>query len=90
MIYRKKPILVEAEQWGPPVHAHDEYDYILPMGVMWKGKEKKYFIEGQEIEEGDYILFGVQDQKHHMLPKVIKKEEFQQTYELVPEQPKKS
>lgn len=74
--FRKKPIIIEAEQWFPdhPVHGV----HICPYGV-----QLPYIItlEGNlHVSFGDWIITGVNGEKYPCKPDI-----FEKTYELVNE-----
>ncbi|UOF90805.1 PGDYG domain-containing protein [Fodinisporobacter ferrooxydans] len=83
--YRKKPVVVEAEQWFPGKHI----DGVNPGGdIVFDGLKKwvepngKYYIstlEGDmEVSPGDYIITGVKGEKYPCKPDI-----FEATYEKV-------
>jgi hypothetical protein len=74
MKFRKKPIVIEAEQWFPGIRIEGvEYD-ILPgqtpyistlEGIMW-------------LSPGDWVITGVNGEKYPCKPDI-----FEKTYEKV-------
>lgn len=79
MKYRKKPIIVEAEQWFPGNEIEcvlKRTEYILGFPYFF------YFIrtlEGEmEVKEKDWIITGVNGEKYPCKPDV-----FEKTYEAV-------
>lgn len=82
MKYRKKPVVIEAEQFFP--------GQPWPAGVMNSTSSTTgYRIhtleggkEGQEVTPGDFIITGVQGEKYPCKPDI-----FAATYEPVPDGP---
>lgn len=74
MKYRKKPIVIEAEQWFPdhPVHGvHiDPYGITLPYIITLEGN--------MHVTAGDYIITGVKGEIYPCKPDI-----FEMTYEKV-------
>lgn len=87
MKYRRKPIVIEAEQWYPPEHPRDEFNYVLTLGITWNSKERKYYLntsEGQhEVMPGDFIVTGIRGEKYPVKPDI-----FLSNYEPINEQTK--
>lgn len=86
--YRKKPIVIKAEQWLP-----EEIETPKPkepdrFGVVWEydahGQVARGSIETLEgnytVTIGDWIIIGVKGEKYPCKPDI-----FEQTYELVTE-----
>ncbi len=76
--YRKKPIVVEAEQFFPNNHPY-------PKGVMKRVDiSDEYFMDTLEgpyvVTSGDYIITGVKGEKYPCKPDI-----FEMTYDLVEE-----
>ncbi len=81
--YRKKPVVIDAEQFvsmayylGPSAAPNIE-------GVCWCGKEGQYphihTLEGiHRVSDGDWIITGVKGEKYPCKPDI-----FEATYELV-------
>lgn len=80
--YRKKPIVIEAEQWWPSTKP-------WPMGVYripddWEGAEfptrhRINTLEGSfHVSPGDWIITGVKGEKYPCKPDI-----FEATYEAV-------
>jgi hypothetical protein len=76
MKFRKKPVVIEAEQF---FHSQDPDTY--PVDVEWSGELGAYVIptlEGQMIiKDGDWIITGVIGEKYLCKPDI-----FEATYEL--------
>ena len=77
--HRKKPVVIEAEQWWPadwPPHEPERY----PCGVYREGD--KYYIdtlEGRhEVTPGDWIITGIKGERYPCKPDI-----FAATYEPV-------
>ena len=74
--YRKKPIVVEAEQWhvgNPPIGAmaYDEYDGFYYIGTL----------DGtMRVDNGDWIIVGMAGEQYPCKPDI-----FEATYEAVGE-----
>lgn len=95
--YKKKPVVVEAEQWLPRRH----YDGISPTAEMpippvpseFLIQRKKYWFFGKDEwwiktlegklkpSPGDWIICGIKGEFYPCKPDI-----FEQTYELVGEQ----
>lgn len=61
MKFRKKPIVIEAEQWFPPdnpIYYNEKPDRL---GVFWDGKRWRLdTLEGGfEVTPGDWIIIGI-------------------------------
>lgn len=82
MKFRKKPIIVEAEQWFP----EKEIEGIINHIVYQNGIIPVYYgtiktLEGDmRVEFGDWIITGVNGEKYPCKPDI-----FQKTYDLVEE-----
>jgi len=78
--YRKKPVVVEAEQWFPGKHV----DGVVQIGVSEITLEPVYGVHTLEgviaCSPGDYIITGVKGEKYPCKPDI-----FEQTYEPVEE-----
>jgi len=78
--YRKKPVVVEAEQWFPG----KQVDGVVQIGVSGITGEPVYGVHTLEgvlaCRPGDYIITGVKGEKYPCKPDV-----FEKTYELVEE-----
>ena len=76
MKYRKKPIVVEAEQW--PVDEPEGFQGID--GVIWQNQRLEiHTLEGvHEVTPGDWIITGIQGEKYPCKPDI-----FEETYEEV-------
>jgi len=74
--YRKKPVVIEAEQWFPNKEVAGVY---YPMAGV---PDDKGWIEslegGYTVSVGDYIITGVEGEKYACKPDI-----FEKTYELV-------
>ena len=78
--YRKRPLIVEAEQWAPGKQVDG-----LTEGVYMYGVQKFYARlqtdDGyQGVHEGDYIITGVGGEQYACRPDI-----FEETYEPVTE-----
>ena len=73
--YRKKPIVIEAEQCIPGCPPPDGvvFDVNSSTGFSINTLEGKH-----EVTEGDYIIIGVKGEKYPCKPDI-----FEMTYELV-------
>lgn len=77
MKYRKKPIIVEAEQWFPGkeiegvcfVHSVTS-NYPIPIVRTLEGSLL--------VDEGDYIITGIEGEKYPCSPDI-----FEKTYEIL-------
>lgn len=80
--YRKKPIVVEAEQWFPPDWEGHYSKYANRLGVYWEEWGKEFRINTLEgshkVSSGDWIITGVKGEKYPCKPDI-----FEITYELV-------
>lgn len=78
--YRKKPVIIEAEQFITPGHG----DGQIPKGVYFhtEGNFGRFFIDTLEgtlcVSDRDWIITGVKGEKYPCKPDI-----FEQTYELV-------
>lgn len=76
--FRKKPVVVEAEQWFPGKHV----DGVVQIGVNETTLEPVYGVHTLEgviaCSPGDYIITGVKGEKYPCKPDI-----FEQTYEPV-------
>lgn len=88
MRFRKKPIIVHAEQWYPP---DPDSPYGLErdaLGVLYLGRDSNGDAYGNirtregrmEVHEGDWIITGVKGEKYPCKPDI-----FEMTYEPVDE-----
>lgn len=78
--FRKRPIVVEAEQWFPKKEIKEVYkEFIFHNGMNFK---EKYFINTKQgpvqVNSGDWIIKGLDDEKYPCNPKI-----FEQVYEPV-------
>lgn len=80
--YRKKPIVIEAEQFDP--HSHPWPDCITPWGDVRPRDMSWGYIETLEgnmhVIAGDWIITGVEGEKYPCKAKI-----FEATYEAVNE-----
>ena len=86
--YRKKPIVIEAEQWNPNNNNIPKPPMREPdrLGVIWhygpQGKLANGFIEtlegGHSVSFDDWIITGVAGEKYPCKPAI-----FEATYEKV-------
>lgn len=77
--FRKKPVVIEAEQFRSI--AHYKRGWPLPKGVEWDDDEEPFIrtLEGNmRVDEGDWIITGVKGEKYPCKPDI-----FEQTYEWV-------
>lgn len=74
MKFRKKPIVIEAEQW--PIDAPDDFPGID--GVIWQnGRLEIETLEGPHtVTPGDWIITGIKGEKYPCKPDI-----FEATYE---------
>lgn len=83
MKFRKKPIVIDAEQWFPGNHIEGlDYDYPIN-STEWYYLDYAYVptLEGRmKVSEGDWIITGVRGEKYPCKPDI-----FEQTYERVEE-----
>lgn len=84
--YRKKPVVVEAEQWFPGKEVEGVMDKAM-LSEVWfgaKAEDGRYFIRTLEgdmiVMPGDYIITGVKGERYPCKPDI-----FEETYELVEE-----
>ncbi len=78
--YRKKPIVIEAEQWFP-TQQHRENLGADSLGVVYLSDEEGRIdtLEGVMIvRPGDWIITGIASEKYPCKPDI-----FEQTYEKV-------
>ena len=90
--YRKKPVVVEAEQWNPTIRQYNWLDRLLcwlSVHCWYKMPESKYcmrcgkcYIETLEgrmtVSEGDWIITGIKHERYPCKPDI-----FEATYEKV-------
>jgi len=89
MKYRKKPVVIEAEQFFVETYTQSEFlskavrDMAM-MGEMWfnaSAKDGRYYIDTLEghmkVNEGDFVIRGVNGEFYPCKPDI-----FEQTYEL--------
>jgi hypothetical protein len=83
MKFRKKPVIIEAEQWWPDKHV-EGVDRRTVTDMFSGRKFDKYIIETLEgphtVSPGDWIITGVQGEKYPCKPDI-----FEKTYEPVEE-----
>lgn len=82
--YRKKPVVIEAEQWFEGKQIEGVQDRAM-LSELWLGKnadDGRYFIptlEGDHIvKNGDWIITGIKGEKYPCKPDI-----FEATYEKV-------
>ena len=78
--YRKKPVVIEAEQWTGTnsLEIFDFADWVVSVSDREKTIEIKT-LEGTMIaREGDWIIKGIQGEFYPVKPDI-----FEETYELV-------
>lgn len=86
--YRKKPIVIEAEQWYPKggVKNYAPSKDLAWQGQVYKDKASKtgYSIDtlegSHEVTPGDWIIVGIKGETYPCKPDI-----FAATYELVPD-----
>ena len=82
--FRKKPIVVEAEQWFKPDWEEHYSSKPDRLGVFWNFWDSKFImntLEGfHEVTSGDWIITGVKGERYPCKPDI-----FDITYELVEE-----
>ena len=83
MKYRKKPIVIEAEQWHPEQEEGREFIGGWSNGVYMTSDSKTGYaidtLEGShEVTPGDWIITGVKGEKYPCKPDI-----FEMTYEPV-------
>ncbi len=81
--YRKKPIVIEAEQYRPGLEDGfgDRYGNIIISGDDIKIYPFIETLEGRmRIDEGDWIITGIKGEKYPCKPDI-----FEMTYESVDE-----
>lgn len=79
MKFRKKPIIIEAEQWFPGVCIEGMQDYIDPWTKTLSEYRKIDTIDGiMLVKPGDWIITGVEGEKD-----VCKDSIFRATYEPI-------
>lgn len=84
--YRKKPIVIEAEQWPRPSEAQPPAGQQDTLGVVWEyGPDGKRAggrigtLEGpHHVTDGDWIITGIQGEQYPCKPDI-----FDATYEPV-------
>ncbi len=86
--YRKKPVVIEAEQWfkGKKIEGVIDEGAFVPTG-NWSDRFADHpdvyirTLEGNmTVSEGDWVITGVKGEKYPCKPDI-----FEQTYELVNE-----
>lgn len=78
--YRKKPIIIEAEQWFPDKTV-DGVIYPIPYNIPDLNEHSGiiHTLEGDHIvSPGDWIITGIKGEKYPCKPDI-----FERTYELV-------
>lgn len=88
MKYRKKPIVIDAEQWKPEILARPSIGKPDRLGVVWQYDHQGKVATGRiSTLEGDYtvtiddwIITGVKGEKYPCKPDI-----FEATYEKVEE-----
>ena len=77
MKYRKKPLIVEAEQWFPKKKIEGVYTKISDKLCLEFDKAYIYTLEGEmHVSPGDYIITGILGEKYPCKPDI-----FEMTYE---------
>jgi hypothetical protein len=84
--FRKKPVIIEAEQWFPGKHIEGvkpQTEYNIPCFDEFDEPERHYWgihtLEGvMEVKPGDWVITGVQGEKYPCKPEI-----FKLTYEAV-------
>jgi hypothetical protein len=85
MKFRKRPVVIEAEQWFPGKNIEGVREVDIGNTIGWiTGKCIKGFIstlEGEMMAEpGDWIITGIKGERYPCKPDI-----FEQTYEKVEE-----
>ena len=87
MRYRKKPVVIEAEQYNGPVSiGKGSLPPEAPAGVVWKSFDMTFeqypmvpTLEGEmPVRPGDWIITGVKGERYPCKPDI-----FEATYEPV-------
>ena len=81
MRYRKRPVIIEAEQWFPGKYVEGVWEVIYEEdGARISGQFAWIStLEGElKVSPGDWIITGVKGEKYPCKPDI-----FEQTYELV-------
>ena len=86
--YRKKPIVIEAEQWLPKKENWPGRAAPDELGVVWYFDATGTIAEGKidtpegqhQVAIGDWIITGIKGEKYPCKPDI-----FEQTYEKVEE-----
>lgn len=83
MKYRKKPVVIDAEQFKDPIDKQ-EADYWFLKKIWWDSEGHFFYIatlEGNmQVSNGDWIITGVKGEKYP-----CKDDIFKMTYEKVEE-----
>jgi len=81
MKYRKKPIIVEAEQWFPGKEIKGVFTKLKNLDIDMEVDPYIDTLEGRmKVNEGDYIITGIEGEIYP-----CKKSVFEATYEKVEE-----
>jgi hypothetical protein len=73
--FRKKPVVIEAEQWFPGVEIEGVTEHKTPTCIYGK----IHTLEGtMTVSEGDWVITGIQGEKYPVKPDI-----FEATYEPV-------
>ena len=94
MKYRKKPIIIEAENWNGSYESYTRIKEIFPeledtgFGSFWNGNYYEIMnwsirtLEGfHNVSKGDFIIKGIKGEFYPCKPDI-----FEKSYELVEEQ----
>ena len=81
-MYRKKPVVIEAEQWFPDSAELEDVDSSGAAQTVHELRSDQAWIEtlegGHVVSPGDWIITGVQGEKYPCKPDI-----FEITYEPV-------
>ena len=77
--YRKKPIVIEAEQWNPDILARPSMGKPDRLGVVWEygptgeiANGRISTLEGDYIVTfGDWIIIGIKGEKYPCKPDIF-------------------
>ena len=84
MKFRKKPIVIDAEQWFPGRQVDGVVIQSAEFGLAFirTSKRNKMLSRKRFVSPGDWIITGIKGEKHLCKPDV-----FEATYEVVEEVP---
>lgn len=79
MKFRKKPIVIEAEQWFPGKQIEGVFTKLKNLNIDMEVEPYIDTLEGRmRVSEGDWIITGVNGEKYPCKPDI-----FEKTYEEV-------